>query len=78
MGLANPSLVTKEAVGMVSGSPASFSSVKKAEFLLAQLPELIACDRALNQPMLHKHQSVLTLLRDNISHKQELIVRSVL
>nr|WP_238718568.1 hypothetical protein [Petrachloros mirabilis] len=72
------SITPQEEEWILSGFSSDASSVKKAEFLLAQLPELIDCYRALNQPMLHAHQAVLTLLRENVSHKKELIVRSLL
>jgi len=72
------SITSQEEEWILSGFSKNTGSVKKTEFLLARLPELIACYRALNQPMLHEHQAVLTLLRENISHKKELIVRSVL
>ena len=72
------SITAQEEEWILSGFSANAGSVKKAEFLLTRLPELIDCYRALNQPMLHEHQAVLTLLRENISHKKELIVRSVL
>lgn len=72
------SITAQEEEWILSGFSANAGSVKKAEFLLARLPELIECYRALNQPMLHKHQAVLTLLRENISYKKELIVRAVL
>lgn len=72
------SITPQEEEWILSGFSDNASSVKKAEFLLAQLSELIDCYRALNQPILQKHKAVLTLLRENISHKKELIVRSVL
>ena len=72
------SITAQEEEWILSGFSANAGSIKKAEFLLARLPELIECYHALNQPMLHKHQAVLTLLRENISHKKELLVRSVL
>jgi len=72
------SITPQEEEWILSGFSVNASSVKKAEFLLAQLPGLIECYRALNQPMLHEHKAVLTLLRENISHKKELIVRSLL
>ena len=72
------SITAQDEDWILRGFSASAGSVKKAEFLLAQLPELIQCYRALNQPILHEHQAVLTLLRENIHHKKELIVRSVL
>lgn len=72
------SITPQEEEWILSGFSGNASSVKKAEFLLTQLPELIDCYRALNQPMLYEHQVVLTLLRENISHKKELIVRAIL
>ncbi len=72
------SITPQEEEWILSGFSVNASSVKKAEFLLAQLPGLIECYCALNQPMLHDYKAVLTLLRENISHKKELIVRSLL
>ncbi|AIE76240.1 cAMP-binding protein - catabolite gene activator and regulatory subunit of cAMP-dependent protein kinase (plasmid) [Synechocystis sp. PCC 6714] len=72
------SITPQEEEWILNGFSNKASSVKKAEFLLAQLPELIDYYRALNQPTIQKHKAVLTLLRENISHKKELIVRSVL
>ncbi|WP_026080050.1 cyclic nucleotide-binding domain-containing protein [Spirulina subsalsa] len=72
------SITPQEEEWILSGFSPDASLVKKAEFLLAQLPALIDCYRALNQPLLREHQGVLTLLRENISHKKELIVRSLL
>lgn len=72
------SITPQEEEWILSGFSGNSSSVRKAEFLLAQLQDLIDCYRALNQPMLHEHKAVLTLLRENISHKKELIVRSLL
>jgi CRP-like cAMP-binding protein len=72
------SITPQEEDWILSGFSANAGSAKKTEFLLAQLPELIDAYRALNQPMLHGHQAVLMLLRENIKHKKELIVRSVL
>lgn len=72
------SITPQEEEWILSGFSGNASSVKKAEFLLAQLPDLIDSYRALNQPMLHEYQAVLTLLQENIRHKKELIVRSLL
>lgn len=72
------SITPQEEEWILSGFSASEGSVKKAEFLLAQLPESIDCYRALHQPILLEHQAVLTLLQTNLLHKQELIVRSIL
>jgi hypothetical protein len=72
------SITSQEEEWILSGFSINAGSVKKAEFLLTQLPELIDSYRALNQPMLREYRPVLMLLRENIKHKKELIVRSVL
>ncbi|NJR21547.1 MAG: cyclic nucleotide-binding domain-containing protein [Richelia sp. CSU_2_1] len=72
------SIAPHEEEWILSGFSQNDSSIKKAEFLLARLPESIDCYRALHQPMLQEHQPVLALLRENIKHKQELIVQSIL
>ena len=72
------SITTQEEDWILSGFSANAGSVKRTEFLLSQLPELIDSYRALNQPMLREYEPVLILLRENIKHKKELIVRSVL
>ena len=72
------SITTQEEEWILNGFSVNSSSIKKAEFLLVRLPELIAGYRALHQPMLSGHQAVLTLLRENLIHRKELIVRSVL
>lgn len=72
------SITPQEEEWILSGFSTHASHAKKAEFLLTQLRQLINGYRALNQPMLQKHQAVLTLLRENILHKKELIVRSLL
>lgn len=72
------SITPQEEEWIMGGFAGNASSLKKAEFFLAQLPELIDCYGALNQSILHQHRAVLTLLQENISHKKELIVRSVL
>ncbi|WP_232432253.1 cyclic nucleotide-binding domain-containing protein [Chamaesiphon minutus] len=63
---------------ILSGISPESGSLRRAEFLLAQLPDLITCFRGLNQPILHKQQAVLTLLKSSIHHKKELIVRTIL
>ncbi len=72
------SITPQEEEWILNGFSSNASSIKKAEFLLAKLSRLIDGYRALNQPMLHEHTAVLTLLRDNTRYKQELIVRSLL
>ena len=63
---------------ILSGISPEAGSLRRAEFLLAQLPDLIACYRGLNQPILSEHQAVLLLLKSSIHHKKELIVRNIL
>jgi CRP-like cAMP-binding protein len=72
------SITIQEEDWILNGLSANAGSVTKAEFLLARLPELIDSYRALNQPRLQKHQAVLTFLQENVWHKKELIVRSLL
>lgn len=72
------SITPQDEEWILSGLAGNANSIKKAEFLLAQLPELIDGYRALNQPSLNAHKAVLTLLQENIKHKKELIVRSIL
>jgi Cyclic nucleotide-binding domain/4Fe-4S binding domain len=63
---------------ILNGISPESGSFRRAEFLLAQLPDLIACYRGLNQPILSEHQAVLLLLKSSIHHKKELIVRNIL
>lgn len=72
------SITAAEEDWILSGFSASETRVNKAEFLLSQLPDLVNADHALNQSSLQQYQAVLTLLRENISHKNELMVRSIL
>lgn len=72
------SITAQEEDWILSGFSTTGGSIQKAEFLLARLPGLIASYRALNQPLLREHQAVLTLLREDIHHKEELLVRTVL
>ncbi|WP_339393391.1 cyclic nucleotide-binding domain-containing protein [Nostoc sp. UHCC 0870] len=72
------SITAQEETWILSGISPEAGNLRRAEFLLAQLPPLISCYSALHQPILHKHRDVLMLLRDSIHHKQELIVRSIL
>ncbi|MEA5418572.1 cyclic nucleotide-binding domain-containing protein [Spirulina sp. CCNP1310] len=72
------SITPQEEEWILSGFSEDASLVKKAEFMLTQLPELIDRYHAVNQPLLREHQAVLTLLREHIRHKKELIVRSLL
>lgn len=72
------SINVQEEDWILSGISPESGSLRRAEFLLAQLPPLITCYRGLNQPILHEHQAVLLLLKSSIHHKKELIVRTIL
>jgi len=72
------SVTAQEEEWILSGFSNNTGNTKKAEFLLDRLLELIDSYRALYQPRLKTHGAVLTLLRENILHKKELIVRSLL
>jgi CRP-like cAMP-binding protein len=72
------SINAQEEEWILSGISPESGSLRRAEFLLAQLPTLITCYRGLNQPLLHEHQAVLQLLKSSIHHKKELIVRTIL
>ena len=53
-------------------------AVPKAQELLVRLQRWIGCSTALTHPQLQDHQMVLAVVQDVVSHKQELIVRSLL
>ncbi len=72
------SINPQEEAWILSGISPEAGNLRRAEFLLAQLPDLIACYRGLNQPILHEQQAALTLLKSSIHHKKELIVRTIL
>jgi CRP-like cAMP-binding protein len=72
------SITPLEEDAILSGFAPDTGNVQKAEFLLARLSELIACYRALNQPLLKEHQEVLILLQENIHHKKEILVQKIL
>lgn len=72
------SIDPQEEAWILSGISPEAGNLRRAEFLLAQLPDLIACYRGLNQPVIHEYQAVLMLLRSSIHHKKELIVRNIL
>lgn len=72
------SITAQEEGWILSGLSPEVGNIRRAEFLLSQLPDLIFCYRALNQPMLQEHRAMLMLLRDSIHHKKELMVRTIL
>ncbi|WNZ21538.1 cyclic nucleotide-binding domain-containing protein [Leptolyngbya sp. NK1-12] len=71
------SITPQEEAWILSGLPGETGNLQKAERLLAQLDEWLACERALAHPALQAHPPV-TLLQKAAQRKQELIVQSVL
>jgi CRP-like cAMP-binding protein len=69
---------SQEEAWILDGISPDAGNIRRAEFLLAQLPSLILSYRSLHQPILREHQTVLRLLWDSIQHKKELIVRTIL
>ncbi|MBW4550433.1 MAG: cyclic nucleotide-binding domain-containing protein [Aphanocapsa sp. GSE-SYN-MK-11-07L] len=72
------SVTPQEEAGILAGLTPAASNVRKAEFLLAQLPALIASYRSLHQPILQVHSLVLMVLKTSIHRKQALIVQTIL
>ncbi len=72
------SITPQEEDWVLSGSSPDVSNVQKAEVLLARLAEWVDRDRALNHFILRDHPAVLTLLRDSVYRKKELLVQSIL
>jgi CRP-like cAMP-binding protein len=72
------SIAPQEEAWILGGIAPEAGNLRRAEFLLAQLPDLISAYRALHQPILQEHQTVLMLLWNSISHKKELMVRTIL
>jgi Cyclic nucleotide-binding domain/4Fe-4S binding domain len=72
------SIAPQEEAWILGGIAPEAGNLRRAEFLLAQLPDLISSYRALHQPILQEHQTVLMLLWNSISHKKELIVCTIL
>jgi len=72
------SISAQEEDWILRGFSADAGSAQKADFLVAQLTQWVACDRALNHPNLQDHQPVVTLLQSSVYYKQDLIVRSLL
>ncbi len=63
---------------ILGGISPEAGNLRHAELLLAQLPDAISCYRSLHQSILQKHQTILMVLWNSISHKKELIVRTIL
>jgi CRP-like cAMP-binding protein len=72
------SINPQEEAWIMGGISPDAGNLRRSEFLLAQLPDLITCYRGLNQPILHEHQSILLVLKSSIHHKKQLIIRTIL
>jgi Cyclic nucleotide-binding domain/4Fe-4S binding domain len=72
------SIAPQEEAWILGGIAPEAGNLRRAEFLLSQLPDLISSYQALHQPILQEHQAVLMLLWNSISHKKELIVQTIL
>jgi CRP-like cAMP-binding protein len=72
------SIDPQEEAWILSSISPEDGNLRRAEFLLSKLPDLIRCYRTLHQPILQEHIPVLMLLRDSIHHKKELIIRTIL
>ncbi|BAZ09200.1 cyclic nucleotide-binding protein [Calothrix sp. NIES-4071] len=72
------SITPQEESWILSGLSQEAGIVRRALFLLEQLPNLIACHRALNQPILQEQKAALMMLQESTYHKKELIIRSFL
>jgi CRP-like cAMP-binding protein len=71
-------ITSQEEEWILTGMTPDTCNIRRADYLLSQLPDLIQRYRALNQPVLHEHSAALSLLRKTVHHKKELIVRSLL
>ncbi|NJO46743.1 MAG: cyclic nucleotide-binding domain-containing protein [Oscillatoriales cyanobacterium RM2_1_1] len=72
------SITPQEEDWILRGLSEDESVHQKIEGLLARLAEWVACDRALNHPILHQHPAVLKLLQETTQQKQAFIVGSSL
>ncbi len=72
------SIAPQEEDWILGGISPQAGNLRRAEFLLAQLPDAISSYRALHQSSLQEHQTILMVLWNSISHKKELIVRTIL
>ncbi len=67
-----------EQAAIIEGLDPEMRVLRRSQFLLGQLANLVDRYRALNQPALHSHEFVLKLLRDTVSHNKRLLVTGIL
>jgi hypothetical protein len=71
-------ITPREEEWIMTGLAPGASDVRRCEFLLTQLFDLISGFRVLHQPSLQDHSAALALLQASVYHKKELIARSIL
>ncbi|GAB4339216.1 MAG: hypothetical protein OHK0047_29900 [Leptolyngbyaceae cyanobacterium] len=71
-------ITPQEEAWILSKFSPEMRNIRRAEFLVAQLPQLVECYRALNQPILREHRAVLMVLQESVHHKKEVMARAVL
>ncbi len=71
-------ITSKEEDWILDGLDPETCSLRNCELLLSQLPELISCYQALSQPELKEYRALLIVLRESVTHKKELIYRTIL
>jgi Cyclic nucleotide-binding domain len=67
-----------EQAAMLEGLDPETRVLRRSQFLLGQLANLVDRYRALNQPLLRPHEFVLKLLRDTVLHNKRLLVTGIL
>jgi len=72
------SITSQEEEQILAGLAPGARIVRRAEFILSQLSNLINRYRALNQPLLQQQGAVLTLLRDTVQQQHRLLVTGLL
>jgi hypothetical protein len=72
------SITEREEAAILSELSPEAGKLKRADFLLVQLTQLVDCYRALNQPILRTYREVFILLREAVHHKKERIVGTIL
>jgi hypothetical protein len=72
------SIAAGEEISIFRGLAPEIGKLRRAEFLLSQLPSLVSYYRALHQGILSEDKLVSILLIDNIYHKEELIIKTIL
>jgi Cyclic nucleotide-binding domain len=72
------SITSQEQEEILQGFDPAAEMVRRAEFLLSELGELIERYHALNQPILHEQGAVLSALKSAVRQKKRLMLRGFL